>query len=190
MTSCPDEEIAALSQALEKDNNDGAPELDALLSRYPDDPRLHFLQGSIHAATSNHVLAHKSLSRAVELAPDFHIARYQLGFFELTSGEADAALSTWGQLLRLSDQNYLRHFVEGITHLIRDEFDAALGKMQSGIALNQENEPLNNDIRLLMEQTEKLMSGNTVSADYDSGSDDQSATSILLGQFGSEPTKH
>ena len=51
---------------------------------------------------------------AVALAPDFLIARYQLGFFELTSGEVDNALATWGPLLRLPEDNYLRQFVEGM----------------------------------------------------------------------------
>ena len=190
MTLCTDEEIAELAEALEADSRGDLAEIDTLLQRYPEDPRLHFMKGSVHIGAGQHVKAHKALSRAVELQPEFHIARYQLGFFELTSGEADAALSTWGPLLRLPEDNYLRHFVEGLTHLIRDEFNPAIERMRSGIALNQENAPLNGDIQLLMEQTERLARGNITSGDDAAETADQSATSILLGQFALDTTKH
>ncbi len=84
----------------------------------------------------------------MELAPDYTLARYQLGFFELTSGEADRALSTWGPPLQPPNENYLRRFVEGLTHLIRDEFGPAIEQFEAGMSLNTDNAPMNNDIDL------------------------------------------
>lgn len=181
----PDTEIMQLVETLQSDDDGDLAAVDALLARYQGDPRLHFMRGSILAGRGQPIDAHAAMARAVEIAPEYALARYQLGFFELTSGEADQALSTWGPLLRLPTDNYLRLFVEGMTHLIRDEFDAALTKYEEGIARNDENEPMNNDIRLLMRETRDLAAR---SAGPDGGDDDgdaeTSATSLMLGQFG------
>lgn len=153
---CDDKEIEALVAALSAQDIDNAARIEGLIARYPDDPRLHFMLGSVQAGNNRPIEAHAALSRAVELAPDFAIARYQLGFFQLTSGEADHALSTWGPLLALPENHYLRVFVEGMVHLIRDEFAQAIERMEAGIVLNEENLPLNNDIRLLIDQCRSL----------------------------------
>lgn len=181
-----DEEIGELVTALEDPGLDDLPALERMLSRYPDDPRLHFMRGSVLAGQARPIEAHAAMVRAVELAPGFRIARYQLGFFELTSGEADRALSTWGPLLAGPADDYLRVFVEGMTQLIRDEFSAATKTFERGIVLNNENEPLNSDIRLLMGQISLL---EAKPGDNKQDGDDQlSATSLILGQFNSTRT--
>ncbi len=43
-----------------------------------------------------------------------------------------------------------------MVHLIRDEFAQAIERMEAGIVLNEENLPLNNDIRLLIDQCRSL----------------------------------
>lgn len=183
-----DIEISGLIATREEDGHDDLQEIDALLRRYPDDPRLHFMRGSVLAASSRPIEAHGALARAVEIAPDFRIARYQLGFFELTSGEAGRALSTWGPLLAAPDSDYLRIFVEGMTHLIRDEFSLAIEKFQKGLVLNDENQPLNNDIRLLMAEVERLSDGRAEQPGDTAR--DLSATSLILGQFGGNRVLH
>ena len=189
MELCSDEEIAVLVGKLERDDRGDLSAIDETLKRFPRDPRLHFMRGSILAGRKKPIDAHASLTKAVELAPEFHIARYQLGFFELTSGEADKALSTWGPLLRLPEKAYLRKFVEGLTHLVRDEFEEAIVDMREGIKLNQENEPLNNDIRLLIGESEKLLAKGAAPGDPDEPSD-RSATSVILGQLSDRSTRH
>ena len=187
MTLCSDTEISALVEAIQGNDRDDLEQVERLSARYPDDPRLHFMRGSILAARSRAVEAHAALARAVDLAPDFHIARYQLGFFELTSGEADQALATWGPLLRLPEEHYLRQFVEGMAHLVRDEFAEAVARMEAGIARNQENPPLNHDIRLLIGECSKLANGESTALP---AATDQSLTSLMLGQFGPGGTRH
>ncbi|MGQ7829951.1 tetratricopeptide repeat protein [Altererythrobacter sp. Z27] len=181
-----DEEISELVAFLEDREHDDLTVLDRALSRYPSDPRLHFMRGSVLAGQARPIEAHAAMVRAIELAPGFRIARYQLGFFELTSGEADRALSTWGPLLTGPADDYLRVFVEGMTHLIRDEFSAAIRTFEHGISLNHENEPLNNDIRLLIKQISQLESKSRVN--HQDGDDQLSATSLMLGQFNSNRT--
>lgn len=186
---CSDNELAELVQNIEQDDLHDLQYIDQLLARYPDDPRLHFMRGSVLAGKQRPIEAHASLSKAVDIAPDFALARYQLGFFELTSGEADRALSTWGPLLMLPNDNYLRTFVEGLTHLIRDEFDDAIAMMRKGIGLNQDNMPMNHDIELLIAECERLRA-NKSGAPGDDDGEAQSATSFILGQFSSDNTKH
>jgi len=182
-------EIAQLVAQLEAPDQDDLAAIDAVLATYPDDARLHFMRGSVLAGRSEHSPAYAALTRAVELAPDFAIARYQLGFFELTSGEADRALSTWAPLLRAPEDHYLRVFVEGMTHVIRDEFSDALATFERGIALNQENAPLNGDIQLLMRELRaKMDDPSAPSASDGEPGDETSATALLLGRFGNNRT--
>ncbi len=181
----PDSDISELAATLARNEGDDIASVDALLERYPEDPRLHFMRGSIFAGSARPIEAHAAMTQAIELAPGFTIARYQLGFFELTSGQPEQALSTWGPLLAEAEDNYLRVFVEGMTHLIRDEFAPAMAKFEHGMALNKENAPLNNDIRLLVQEVRKLDERQHGETDVNG---DVSATALLLGRFGGNRT--
>lgn len=188
MDLCGDEELASLVAAIERDGQGDLAAVDAVLARFPEDARLHFMRGSILASRRQALAAHAALARAVELAPQFHLARYQLGFFELTSGEVDEALATWGPLLRLPEDSCLRAFVEGMTHLVRDEFGATIERLEEGIALNHDNAPLNGDIRLLLAECRKALGEGTSEVSEAEGErGDLSATSVILGQFPRSP---
>ena len=80
------------------------------------------------------------------------LARFQLGFFELTSGEAVRALATWEPLDTLPEGHYLGHFVTGLRHLIADRFADAIAALEAGIAVNDENAPLNRDMQLIIDE--------------------------------------
>jgi tetratricopeptide (TPR) repeat protein len=182
---CDDGQMAGLIAAIRDDDRTDIDKIDHILAAFPEDPRLHFMRGSALAGKGRSIEAHRSLQRAVELAPDFALARYQLGFFELTSGEPEKALSTWGPLLRLPADQYLRRFVEGLTHLIRDEFEAAIAEFEAGMAINSDNPPLNHDIGLLIAECSKLLDKGPTPED-----DSASATSFLLGQMVPGQTQH
>lgn len=182
VSAASDEEIAELVTTLQG-NGSGERAVEALLAKYPADPRLHFMRGSLLAEGGRAIEAHQAMSRALELEPRYGLARYQLGLFELSSGEPARALSTWGPLLALGDDSYLRKFVEGMAHLIRDEFAEAIAEFERGIALNSENEPMNGDIRLLIDQCRKLQGAGASDAESE-----HSATSLILNQFGGSRT--
>lgn len=189
-----DTEIEELVADLSRPGGGDVSAVEALLTHYPDDPRLHFMLGSVLInGQSDYIKAHAALSRAIELAPEYALARYQLGFFELTSGEADRALATWGPLLNAPSDNYLRVFVEGMTHVIRDEFAEAIAKFERGIKLNTDNAPMNGDIQLLMQELRSKMDGAASVSQQDEpdkATAETSATSLLLGQLGGEQTRH
>jgi tetratricopeptide (TPR) repeat protein len=183
---CSDTELQALMQSIQSDEANEIQRVDQLLAAFPDDPRLHFLRGSLLAGIGRSIEAMPALRRAVELAPDFHIARFQLGFFQLTSAEAANALSTWGPLALLPEGHYLRAFVAGLTYLIRDEFPQAIEHLQAGIAANAENPPLNRDMQLIADQIGQL---GQAEAEPTNGAG-TSAASFLLDQFASRGSKH
>lgn len=174
---CDEDKMQALVAAMQGDE-DQIERIDSLLGDYPEDARLHFLRGSILIGQSRLIEAHRALSRAVTLAPDFAIARFQLGFFQLTSGEAENALETWGRLDRLPDGHYLRKFVDGLRCLIRDDFKGAIEDLEQGIALNHENPPLNRDMQLIVDRCRPLVAG-AAGADGEAASE----TSLILQQF-------
>ncbi|MBT9445311.1 MAG: hypothetical protein IV086_06395 [Hyphomonadaceae bacterium] len=133
--------------------------VDAALAEFPDDARLLFLRGSLLVELDRNGEAHDALVKAVAAAPDFALARFQLGFFQLTSGEADAALETWGRLDRLPDGHYLRRFVDGLRALIRDDFAGAIAAIEDGMGLNIDNPALNANMAMLADQCRKELSG-------------------------------
>lgn len=184
---CSDADLEQLMKSMQAQEADELGRTDALLATFPDDPRLHFLRGSILASIGRPIEAMPALKRAVELAPDFAIARFQLGFFQLTSGEAADALSTWGPLALLPEGNYLRAFVAGLTCLIRDEFDEAVDQLAAGIAANEENPPLNRDMQLIVDQVKSLLAAGNEAQEPAPPS---SAASFLLDQFSGSPRRH
>ncbi len=176
---CEEEHLVALMKKVEADNTSDVSGIDDMIDEYPNDPRLHFLRGSILANSEHLVEAHSSMQKAVELAPEFHIARFQLGFFELSSGEPQAALENWQPLNALPDRHYLKSFVVGLTFLIQDEFEQCVSNLRRGILSNQENPPLNHDMQLIIDKCNDILS--------EGSSEDReesiSSTSLLLNQF-------
>ncbi len=176
---CDDASIEALTQSMSANPTDQFAHMERLLADYPEDPRLHFLYGSTLITAGRMIEAHRALSRAVELAPDFAIARFQLGLFQLTSGEAGAALETFGRLDGLPDGHYLRSFVDGLRCLVRDDFAGTIESLRKGIGRNSENPPLNNDMQMVIDRCIPLLGA----ARGDPGGGAVSETALILGQF-------
>ena len=154
-TRCTDREISDLIDVHKKDVSRGFRELEQSLEVCPNDPRLHFLKGSWLAGQEDYVAARRSMRHAIDFAPNYSTARFQLGLLELTSGEAIAAQETWGPLHALPQTHYVRLFVTGLCHLIRDEFADAVRCLEEGISLNHENEPMNRDMRMVVDEIRK-----------------------------------
>lgn len=181
---CDEQTLNDLTEALD-DASDPIERIDEVLQSFPEDARLHFLRGSLLITRDRPIEAHQSLSRAVALAPDFAIARFQFGLFQLTSGEANKALETWGPLDRLAQDHYLRRFADGLRSLIRDEFADAVAMLREGILLNQENMPLNRDMQMLIDKCEPLTS---VAPTDDAAA--ASSTTLILQQFKDRSDMH
>jgi tetratricopeptide (TPR) repeat protein len=118
--------------------------------------QVHFLLGSEYAQIGLMGEAATHFERAVALAPDFPIARFQLGLLQLTSAQPDAALQSWAPLAALGDQHPLAVFSQGLRHLIRDEFADCIATLERGIQLNTENDALNADMQRVIERVKAL----------------------------------
>lgn len=182
---CPQDEIESLARLASTDTDAGLARSDVLLEKFPLDPRLHFLRGSLLAANREYELAAPAMEKAVDLAPDFQVARYQLGFLRYTSGNVAAAENVWSPFLELGDEEPFKLFAIGLGKLARDEFDEGTSILEKGIALNEEHPAMNGDLSLLVAKVREVM-GQRALTDED---EPASAASLLLRQT-NRSTKH
>ena len=110
----------------------------------------HFLAGSEYAARGQIDRAEAELANAVLLAPALHIARYQLGLLQFSTGRVAVAIVTWGPLFNLDDTHALGHFVRGFTALAHDQFAPAKSHFEAGLARNTDNAALSHDIEQVL----------------------------------------
>lgn len=119
-----------------------------------------FLLGAELAQVGRHDEAMQAFAAAVLLAPDLHIARFQLGLLQYTSGQAALALVTWHPLSQLAEAHPLREFVLGFAALADNRFEEAISRFRAGQQLNTDNPPLNGDIEMLIGKVEAVMRAN------------------------------
>jgi Flp pilus assembly protein TadD len=149
---CPEEDLAEVADLASRDSELGLRRAETLLADYDEDPRLHFLRGSLLAALQRYAEAERPMREAVEIAPDFHIARFQLGLLLLTSGEAEPAAEAWAPLSRLSPEEPLRLFAEGLQRMAQGDFETAQTLLREGLARNVAHPPLNGDMQMVLDQ--------------------------------------
>lgn len=98
--------------------------------------RLLYLLGAEYAQIGLMDRAREQMARAIEMDPSLHTARFQLGLLLLTQAQPEAALEVLAPLKQLGPQQAFFHFEAGLTHLIRDEFDACRTSLHEGMELN------------------------------------------------------
>ena len=80
-------------------------ELNAVVTRSPENPVAHFQLGRAYAARGEYEQARQQFTKAIELRPDFVAARRALAQLQLARGEFDAALKTAEQILQIDRNN-------------------------------------------------------------------------------------
>ena len=149
---CPDDRLAAVVAQLRDDDEGGLATMASLLQNWPLDPQLHFLKGSVLAGLQRYDEGRAAMARAIEIAPDFALARFQLGFLDLTSGRAIDAMGVWQKLGDLAEDAPLRVLAEGLANLAVDNFAEAARLIKMGMALNVENSLINADMQLILDE--------------------------------------
>lgn len=147
---CPPEILSEIAELAQQDQRGALDMVERLLSDYADDAAVQFLHGSLLAAEKLYDAAEAAMSRAVRLAPDYAIARFQLGLLQLSNGAPAVAAATWAPLSRLPSEEPLRLFSEGLNEMARDRFDDAVVLLRRGISLNTSNAPLNRDMEMIL----------------------------------------
>ena len=79
-------------------------ELNAVVTRSPENPVAHFNLGRAHAARGEFEQARQQFSKAIELRPDYILARLALAQLQVSRGEFDAALKTAEQVLQIDPE--------------------------------------------------------------------------------------
>jgi hypothetical protein len=87
------------------------------------------------------------MERALALTPGLHTARLQLGLLYLTQANVEASTRTLAPLAERKDGNYFGLFALGLLHLMHDRFPACRAALTQGIALHEENDALNGDMK-------------------------------------------
>jgi tetratricopeptide (TPR) repeat protein len=179
---CPERKLGELVTAMGSGSAHAMHDLDTLVETYPSDARLRFLRGSMLAGKQNYLAARSEMRRALDLAPNYTIARFQLGLLTLTCGEPYAALEVWGPLHSLPQDSFLLLFVRGLSHLIKDEFADAIALLEEGISRNRENIPMNRDMQMVIDEARDKMRG--------ASSRGASSVDMLLQQAALKARKH
>jgi Flp pilus assembly protein TadD len=144
-----------------------------------------FLLGAEFAQMGRIEEAIQAFAAALLLAPELHVARYQLGLLQYTSGHAALALVTWQPLTQLPEAHPLREFVFGFAALAEDRFADAITRFRAGQALNTDNAPLNGDIQMVIDRIEALVrsnAGQPAAAVPEEGAD-ADASHVLLSNY-------
>lgn len=119
-----------------------------------------FLLGAELAQAGRIPEAIQAYAAALLLAPDLHVARFQLGLLQYTSGHAALALLTWQPMLQLPESHALREFVLGFAALSEDRFADATARFRAGQQLNLDNPPLNRDIDMMINKISAVVQAN------------------------------
>jgi tetratricopeptide (TPR) repeat protein len=137
-----------IGELRESDTPTAVQSLNDAAKTHPDDPRPLLLMAAFFAQNGNIDQAEAAYISALRRAPDFWIARFQLGLLQFTSARPAAAMATWGPLDDLVQNHPLRLFKTAFEHIARDEFQQARLLLREGITRNTENVPLNRDMEL------------------------------------------
>jgi tetratricopeptide (TPR) repeat protein len=146
-----------------------------------------FLIGSEYAAMGEVDKAETALANAVVLAPQLHIARYQLGLLQFSSGRPAPALVSWGPLFELDDSRALLHFVRGFAALAHDDFAAAEKHFEAGLLRNHENGALTGDIQKVLQGVRQARSADPAAPAAEDG---DAASHVLVSNYGKFGTLH
>lgn len=160
---CPEAEMADLLHAMQGANANALHALDQAVQTWPQDARIRLLRGATHASQQGYAEAKADFVTALEIAPDYTIVRFMLGFLELMHGQVSLALSAWGPLDLLPPNDTLYIFKSGLVCLIQDRFDDALHQLREGMASNQQYPLINDYIAAVIQKIESETAGATTS---------------------------
>lgn len=143
----------------------------------------HFLLGSEYAAQSEVAKAEAALANAVLLDPGMHLARYQLGLLQFSSGRAAAALVTWQPLADQEGLQGLPAFVRGFAALAQDDFADAQHQFQDGLAESGVNAAVAGDIRKVQADVQALLARQSAPAPAVQHAEPQPASHVLVAAY-------
>jgi tetratricopeptide (TPR) repeat protein len=98
-------------------------ELQAVVTRSPDNAVARYNLGRAHLARGEWEQARQSFQKAIELHPDYMLARLALAQLLVTRGDFDAAFKAAGDILKLDRSNKYAQLIESAALLGQKKFD-------------------------------------------------------------------
>lgn len=124
--------------------------LKTLLERDPEHVFGLYLLAAEHMQLGMADRAEAGFVRVVELAPDFPIARFQLGQFYLVKGDAASAITTLAPLAALPAGTALSYYAKGLIAAARGDTTTALEELRSGLGSVQDVPALAGDMQQML----------------------------------------
>ena len=147
----------------------------------PGNGKAHYLLGALHAEIGMYDRAALEMARALEIEPELHAARFQLGLLHLTSGRLQPAKEAWQPLEKLGEEDPFCLFKTGMLLLAEDDFENCIRYLEKGIANNTINLPLNNDMKRVMEKAKAALLNSKDDAASDNADKNEEETSTKRG---------
>jgi tetratricopeptide (TPR) repeat protein len=97
-------------------------ELQAVVTRAPDNPVSRYNLGRAHALRGEYEQARQQFAKAIELRPDYLLARLALAQLQVSRGEYDAALKTAEAVLALDRGNLNARLIESAALMGQKKF--------------------------------------------------------------------
>ncbi len=148
--------MAVLVETMRSSDEAALHALNNALERWPDDYRLWFLRGAVHAGSQHYEAARSDFGASQQLTPDFPIAGFMLGFLHLTHRHVDRAIEAWQPLDALAEDDTLRVLKTGLLNLADDRFDLAIEQLHAGMASNRKYPLINRYIADVLTQIESI----------------------------------
>lgn len=184
-----DELLHLAIDASQKDDNSGSLSyLKQALTIEPNNAKLHYMLGAIHAEIGMYERAVADMQKAVDLDATLVTAVFQLGLLHITSGNVAEAEKAWASLDQLGEENCLYLFKKGILHLAANEFAECVELLNKGISLNTINPALNKDMQMLIEQAQKAIDSGATS-DPGESSSDSASNHVFLSAYHNDDEK-
>lgn len=124
--------------------------LKAAAAEAPADMAVAYRLGAEYAHLELFDAAEAEMTRALAGEQDHPVARFHLGFLQITRGRFEDALRTWQPLDALPDTHALRRYKQGFEHLANDAFAPALERLEAGLAASGSAPALDRDMRRLL----------------------------------------
>lgn len=146
------EELLRLALAANGDGRDaeGVAMLKTLLEREPGQVHARYLLAAQHAQMGLYDRAEVGFRAVVVDAPEFPVARFQLGQLLILKGAADEARQVLEPVARQSDS--LGTYARAMIAAAGEDAATAIGHLEAGLALPQEIPALAVDMQRLLEQ--------------------------------------
>ena len=109
-----------------------------------------YLLAAEHAQIGMMDRAEEGFRKTVELAPDFPMARFQLGQLYLVKGDAEASKTLLAPLTQLPAGQALSCYAKGLIAAANEDASEAIAQLHAGLACEQEIPALAQDMQRVL----------------------------------------